>query len=230
MPGKSRFEEILLGLQDHPIVIGLLLFLLFVGGLARFKKNMKTIIEPVAKVAKLLVAPLTINNTLNPLKGHPILEDNGSSLLSGGFSVRLNLSHDKSSSHSIIVNEIKPIVKKISEIDKNTHNYQIDGSKSPPQGIVIPDRFLITIKDDVVGNICWGGNPDNKYIPATTDNLLATDPPKEIELSTKEDVKSLEGIVGVYSQGIYEVKFKFQYTVKGKRIDYSTEPVKIISI
>lgn len=187
------------------------------------------VVPPPIEPAALRAVPWVFGQTVRPLPGYPVLGDASQRVLAGGAVVDLVLSHNHASKHGIVIISLK------TEWDyrplpvKSEPPYQIDATALPPQGFFSPERFTLVLAGRKLRSAFWPRSKDQSTIKVIDDDLLHTDPPRQIRLDDQtDDTVSLEGVVRLTTPGRYTLRWNIAYIVAGKTEVVKTDPLEFV--
>ncbi|HEY1302411.1 MAG TPA: DUF4062 domain-containing protein [Vicinamibacterales bacterium] len=178
--------------------------------------------------ASLRAAPWVLGQTVRSLPGYPVLGDAAHPVLAGGAIVHLILSHNHASRHGIVIISLKPEWTH-HPLRQDQPRYQIDPSVLPPQGFFSPERFTLVLAGRAIKDAFWPRSKDHGPIKALDDDLLHTNPPRQIQLDDQTgDTVSVEGVVRLKTPGCYSLRWCISYTVAGTSRAIKTDPLEFV--
>jgi hypothetical protein len=167
---------------------------------------------------------------VRPLPGYPVLGDASKPVLAGGAVVDLVLSHNHASRDTIVITSLKPQWTHQPLPPKPEPHYQIDAAALPPQGFFSPERFTLALGGRKIRSAFWPGAKGQGPAKVVDDDLLHTEPPRQIRLNDQtDDTVSLEGVVRLTAPGRYTLRWDIGYTVAGKPEIVTTDPLEFVS-
>lgn len=179
--------------------------------------------------ADLEISSLATGNRLIRLPGRPLLESGPDQphIFAGGFRSRISLEHNKQTTNPIRVTGIRISVDEFLPGNLPQYRYRVNLDEIIGRGTGQVRVFQTYLSGKTQSGAEWideKGNPQ----AAKTDNLLDIDPPKVLTLQSEADTgEELDITVMAEEQGLYKIRFVFDYFVAGKDKQKSSETVLI---
>lgn len=173
---------------------------------------------PVSEeISDLIISPLESNNSLTPQDGHPVINENGVSIFTGGVRAEFILSHNNKSSGKILLRRIAINVEKFEAGQNEDLSYQIKGEEISGAGLLSPDQFYISLFGKEAGYAKWIRSDGSSVQSKNKNNFLDTVDPKYITLQAlSDDIVSININISAQEVGYYELSITFDYLVGGK--------------
>lgn len=178
----------------------------------------------------LSITPLTGSTRLLPLDGHRVIISASQTLYPVGAKVSFTLTHNKRSTHSIIVKGLSLNLHRYSKDENRQLAYEVQGDEIYGAGSTAAHEFSVSLKGNHVGPARWvvrDKERSQRAVTAKSANFFDYDGVAYLTLrADSDDLEEVRGTITTQEPGTYELSFAFSYSVGG--VDRTSDTAKFI--